>query len=162
MIFCAGSTQSHLERYLGEEFWAKAKFGSHEHIFVIIVFLAAVGIPAYDGYISDARDKAAQATLQSIVLQQKNYYQDNFCYVTTGTGTDVGPAINKHLFGSSDAESTMTPIDTTASNFFYFEIKFIYIFKYFYKSVLQNIICIVVRYYNFPYVPIEIFFVTLY
>ncbi|MFL3023910.1 MAG: type IV pilin protein [Methylophilaceae bacterium] len=91
-------------------------------VIAIIAILAAVGIPAYDGYISDARDKAAQSTLQSIVLMQKNYYQDNFCYVTTGAGTDVGPAINKHLFGSSDAESTSTPIDTTASNFFYFEI----------------------------------------
>ena len=91
-------------------------------VIAIIAILAAVGIPAYDGYISDARDKAAQSTLQSIVLMQKNYYQDNFCYVTTGAGADVGPAINKHLFGSSDAESTSTPIDTTASNFFYFEI----------------------------------------
>ena len=91
-------------------------------VIAIIAILAAVGIPAYDGYISDARDKAAQSTLQSIVLMQKNYYQDNFCYVTTGSGADVGPSINKHLFGSSDAESTSTPIDTTASNFFYFEI----------------------------------------
>ena len=91
-------------------------------VIAIIAILAAVGIPAYDGYISDARDKAAQSTLQSIVLMQKNYYQDNFCYVTTGEGTDVGPEINKYLFGSSDAESTSTPIDTTDSSFFYFEI----------------------------------------
>jgi type IV pilus assembly protein PilE len=40
-------------------------------VIAIIAILAAVGIPAYDGYISDARDKAAQSTLQSIVLMQK-------------------------------------------------------------------------------------------
>ncbi|HAF77372.1 MAG TPA: hypothetical protein DCG42_08625 [Maribacter sp.] len=91
-------------------------------VIAIIGILGAVGIPAYNGYIADARDKAAQSTLQSIVLMQKNYYQDNFCYVTTGAGTDVGPEINKHLFGSSDDEKMTTPIDTTASNFFYFEI----------------------------------------
>ena len=45
-------------------------------VIAIIAILAAVGIPAYDGYISDARDKAAQSTLQSIVLMQKNYYQN--------------------------------------------------------------------------------------
>ena len=91
-------------------------------VIAIIGMLAGIGVPAYQGYVSDARDKAAQSTLQSIVLMQKNYYQDNFCYVTTGVGTDVGPEINKYLFGSSDAESTSTPIDTTDSSFFYFEI----------------------------------------
>ena len=91
-------------------------------VVAIVGMLAGIGIPAYQGYVSEARDKAAQSTLQSIVLMQKNYYQDNFCYVTTGEGTDVGPEINKYLFGSSDAESTSTPIDTTDSSFFYFEI----------------------------------------
>ena len=91
-------------------------------VVAIVGMLAGIGIPAYLGYISDARDKAAQSTLQSIVLMQKNYYQDNFCYVTTGVGDDVGPDINEYLFGSTDAEKTTTPIDTTDSSFFYFEI----------------------------------------
>lgn len=91
-------------------------------VIAIIGILAAVGIPAYSGYISDARDKAAQSTLQSIVLMQKNYYQDNFCYVVTGEGDDKGPAINTYLFGSAEEESTTSPIDTTTTNFFYFEI----------------------------------------
>ncbi len=91
-------------------------------VVAIVGMLAGIGIPAYLGYISDARDKAAQSTLQSIVLMQKNYYQDNFCYLITGAGDDVGPDINKYLFGSTDAEKTTTPIDTTANNFFFFEI----------------------------------------
>lgn len=91
-------------------------------VVAIIGILAAVGIPAYSGYISDVRDKAAQDTLQSIVLMQKNYYQDNFCYVVAGEGADKGPAINQYLFGSAEAESASSPIDTTTTNFFYFEI----------------------------------------
>ena len=91
-------------------------------VIAIIGILAAVGIPAYSGYVSDARDNVARGTLQSIALMQKNYYQDNFCYVATGTGVDKGPAINQYLFGSTLAESDTTPIDTTATNFFYFEI----------------------------------------
>jgi prepilin-type N-terminal cleavage/methylation domain-containing protein len=91
-------------------------------VIAIIAIIGAIGVPAYNGYIADARDKAAQATLQSIVLMQKNYYQDNFCYVATGAGADVGPKINQYLFGTPEAESTTAPIDTTLKNFFYFEI----------------------------------------
>jgi len=91
-------------------------------VIAIIGILAAVGIPAYSGYVADARDKAAQNTLQSIALMQKNYYQDNFCYLVTGAGSAMGPTINQYLFGSTEAESTTSPIDTTATNFFYFEI----------------------------------------
>tara|TARA_B100001142_G_scaffold97492_1_gene99473 strand:- start:747 stop:1250 length:504 start_codon:yes stop_codon:yes gene_type:complete len=91
-------------------------------VLAIIASIGAIGVPAYMGYISDARDKAAQSSLQSIVLMQKNYYQDTFCYVVTGTGDAVGPDINFHLFGTPEAEKTLTPIDTTIKNFFYFEI----------------------------------------
>ena len=92
-------------------------------VIAIIAIIGAIGVPAYNGYISEARDKAAQSTLQSIVLMQKNYYQDTFCYVQTGIGEDVGPIINEHLFGTAaGAESLVTPIDTTSTNFFYFEI----------------------------------------
>ena len=104
--------------------WSSSGFTLIELMVVIAIMgiLAAVGIPAYSGYVADARDKAAQSTLQSIALMQKNYYQDNFCYVVSGAGTDMGPQINQYLFGSSEVESTTTPIDTTATNFFYFEI----------------------------------------
>jgi prepilin-type N-terminal cleavage/methylation domain-containing protein len=40
-------------------------------VIAIIGILGAVGVPAYQGYIAKARDKAAQSTLQSIVLMQK-------------------------------------------------------------------------------------------
>jgi prepilin-type N-terminal cleavage/methylation domain-containing protein len=40
-------------------------------VIAIIAIIGAIGVPAYNGYIADARDKAAQATLQSIVLMQK-------------------------------------------------------------------------------------------
>jgi len=97
-------------------------------VIAIIAILGAIGVPTYNGYIADARDKAAQSSLQSIVLMQKNYYQDNFCYVITEAssgsplGADTGPMINQHLFGTSVGESSTTPIDSTLKNFFYFEI----------------------------------------
>ena len=39
-------------------------------VIAIIGILAAVGIPAYSGYVSDARDNVARSTLQSIALMQ--------------------------------------------------------------------------------------------
>lgn len=91
-------------------------------VIAILGILAAVGIPAYNGYIEDARNKEAQSTLQSIVLMQKNYYSENFCYFLTGSGNDKGSEINKILFGASDVEKNTSPIDTSIKNFFYFEI----------------------------------------
>jgi prepilin-type N-terminal cleavage/methylation domain-containing protein len=86
-------------------------------VIAIIGVLAAVGIPAYQGYIADARDKEAQNTLQSIALQQKTYYAENFFYFTTPLDSDQSSAINSGLFGS-----TTGPLATTGS-FFNFWIK---------------------------------------
>ena len=74
----------------------------------------------------------------------KNFFKDKYIHsVTTmtphrisfaGGGTDypkfykkfdgevLNATINQYLFGSTEAESTTSPIDTTATNFFYFEI----------------------------------------
>ena len=43
-------------------------------VIAIIGILAAVGIPAYSGYVSDARDKEAQNSLQSIAMMQKGFF----------------------------------------------------------------------------------------
>lgn len=91
-------------------------------VIAIIGILAAVGIPAYNGYVDDARNKEAQNTLQSIVLMQKSYYAENFCYFVTGEGDSMGDDINKTLFGTSEADKFSSPIDTTYKNFFYFYI----------------------------------------
>ncbi len=83
-------------------------------VIAIIGALAAVGIPAYQGYISDARDKEAQNTLQSIALQQKTYYAENFSYFTTTSDFDQSSAINGGLFDSDSG-----PLPTTGSFYNY-------------------------------------------
>lgn len=68
-------------------------------VIAIIGIIAAVGIPAYQGYISEVKAKEAQNTLQSIVLEQKSYFNKHFCFYVTGTGNKAG-LINTGLFGS--------------------------------------------------------------
>ena len=82
-------------------------------VIAIIGVLAAVGIPAYQGYIADARDKEVQNTLQSIALQQKTFYSENFVYfATTEIDSDQSSLINSGLFGSSAG-----PLPTVGSFF---------------------------------------------
>ena len=68
-------------------------------VIAIIGIIAAVGIPAYQGYISEVKAKDAQNTLQSIALEQKSYFNKQFCFYVTGTGDKAG-LINTGLFGS--------------------------------------------------------------
>ena len=49
-------------------------------VIAIIGILAAVGIPMYQGYVTDVKAKNAQNTLQSIAMEQKSYFNSNFCY----------------------------------------------------------------------------------
>ena len=86
-------------------------------VIAIIGILSAVGIPAYTGYVADARDKEAQNSLQSIVLMQKSYYTENFFYYSTSADVDQSSNINTNLFGSSTG-----PLPTTGG-FYNFWIK---------------------------------------
>jgi prepilin-type N-terminal cleavage/methylation domain-containing protein len=78
-------------------------------VIAIIGALSAIGIPAYQGYVSDAREKEAKNTLQTIALQQKSFYSENFSYFfTTLVDVDQSAAINIGLFSS-----TSGPLQTT-------------------------------------------------
>jgi len=79
-------------------------------VIAIIGALSAIGIPAYQGYITEARAKEAQNTLQSIALQQKSFYSENFSYFTTLQDIDQSSAINAGLFNS-----TSGPIETSGN-----------------------------------------------
>jgi prepilin-type N-terminal cleavage/methylation domain-containing protein len=79
-------------------------------VIAIIGIISAVGVPAYQGYVAEARDKEAQNILQSIVMQQKTHYSENFVYFTTTAGSDQSSTINSGLF-----ESTSGPLPTTGS-----------------------------------------------
>lgn len=83
----------------------------------VIGILSAIGIPAYNGYVADARDKEAQNFLQSIAMMQKGFYTENFYYYSTAVGSDQSSIINTNLFGS-----TSGPLPTKGS-FFNFWIK---------------------------------------
>ena len=85
-------------------------------VIAIIGILAAVGVPMYQGYISDAKAKDAQNTLQSIALQQKSYFNKQFCFYVTGEGDKAG-LINTGLFGSElEADG---PISMTNNKYFF-------------------------------------------
>jgi prepilin-type N-terminal cleavage/methylation domain-containing protein len=62
-------------------------------VIAIIGILAAVGIPWYQGYTIQAKEKQAVNNLQSIKLAQTEYYKDrdNYypCPVTTTSTTDI-------------------------------------------------------------------------
>ena len=87
-------------------------------VIAIIGILAAVGVPMYQGYISDAKAKDAQNTLQSIALQQKSYFNKQFCFYITGEGDKAG-LINTGLFESELEADGPIPI---ANNQYSFEI----------------------------------------
>ena len=79
-------------------------------VIAIIGIISAVGVPAYQGYVEDARDKEAQNSLQSIIMMEKNYNTENFCYYTTSASSDQSVNINTNLFASSSG-----PLPTTGS-----------------------------------------------
>lgn len=70
----------------------------------IIGILSAIGVPMYNGYVSSAKAKAAQNTLQSIYMMEKDYFSRNYCYYITGTGDNAGK-INTDLLRSSTASA---------------------------------------------------------
>jgi len=71
-------------------------------VVALIGILSAVGIPAYQGYVTDARVKEAQSTLQAIALEQKSFYSENFrYYVTPAINVDQSADINSGLFDSA-------------------------------------------------------------
>ena len=86
-------------------------------VIAIIGILSAVGIPAYTGYVADARDKEAQNSLQSIAMMQKSFYTENFYYYSTSADADQSSIINTNLFGSASG-----PLPTTGG-FYNFWIK---------------------------------------
>ena len=78
-------------------------------VIAIIGIIAAVGIPAYQGYISEVKAKEAQNTLQSIALEQKSYFNKQFCFYITGSGDKAG-LINTELFESELAADGPIPM----------------------------------------------------
>ena len=85
-------------------------------VIAIIGIISAVGIPAYQGYISEVKAKEAQNTLQSIALEQKSYFNKQFCFYVSGTGDKAG-LINTGLFGSELEADGPIPITNNQYSF---------------------------------------------
>lgn len=86
----------------------------------IIGILSAIGVPMYNGYVSSAKAQAAQSTLQSIYLMEKNYFSSNYCYYVTPSIGDYAESINQYLMSSTSPNSG--PIIIGASNDYIFYI----------------------------------------
>ena len=71
-------------------------------VLAIIGTLAGIGIPAYNGYITNSKEKVAQNDLRSIALMEADYYSDNNSYyLSTSTS-----AINTNLFGKTTLDTS--------------------------------------------------------
>lgn len=75
----------------------------------IIGVIAAVAVPAYSGYISGAKESAAQNNLRSMYLMEQDYYHENGTYCI-GNCNNTGN-INKNLFSGKKSldESSSNP-----------------------------------------------------
>ncbi len=66
-------------------------------VIALIGVLAAIGVPAYNGYVDGARKTAAQNGLRSIYLMEKDWYSTNGVYYLACCG-DMTGNINTTLF----------------------------------------------------------------
>ena len=67
-------------------------------VIAIIGILGAIGIPAYQGYVTKAKETKAQNTLQSIYMMEKNFFSQNYCYYKSSGVIDDTTNINNYLF----------------------------------------------------------------
>lgn len=67
-------------------------------VVAVIGVLTAIGIPSYNGYISDSKLKVAQAGLRTIHTSQWEYRSDNGAFCTPSQCADTA-SINTVLFG---------------------------------------------------------------
>tara|TARA_B100000787_G_C16094049_1_gene250313 strand:- start:173 stop:652 length:480 start_codon:yes stop_codon:yes gene_type:complete len=90
-------------------------------VIAIIGILAGTGTTVYSGYASQVRVSGAQNTLLSIYFQQEEFYEERSCYLQTPGGIDKqGQVINKFLFGASESDVYLSPIDTSKKNPYFF------------------------------------------
>ena len=71
-------------------------------VVAIIGILAGVGIPAYNGYITDSKEETAKNNLRSIAMMQSSYYSDNNSYYLASNTS----SINTNLFGKSTLDTS--------------------------------------------------------
>ena len=76
-------------------------------VVAIIGILSAVGIVAYNGYITGAEKKTSESIVLQISLAQQEYYSENGTYYATTSGSSCSPStstsalIDTNLLNSS-------------------------------------------------------------
>ena len=63
-------------------------------VIAIIGVIAAVGVPAYSGYVDGAKDREAQASVRTISSAQETFKLVSGSYFSTSSGSDCSPDAN--------------------------------------------------------------------
>lgn len=87
-------------------------------VIVIIAVLAAIALPAYSGYITKSKMKAAQSDLVSLGLALENRFQRQLSYPTSTTSTTAATATaagnNWQASTASDFDFKISAADSTS------------------------------------------------
>lgn len=93
-------------------------------VVALIAILAAIALPAYNGYVNRSKIKTAQADLVALSLNFENYYQRKLAYPTTnyantaamkGAFPGWSPASNSAEFTFASTGSSATDYTITAT-----------------------------------------------
>ena len=83
-------------------------------VVALIGVITAIGVPFFDGIITNAKKVTAQNSLRDISLVQANYFAENGTYLTANVGSTEN--INTNLFGKKsldeDSDYTYSITDT--------------------------------------------------
>lgn len=90
-------------------------------VIVIIAVLAAIALPAYSGYITKSKMKAAQSDLVSLGLALENRFQRQLSYPTSTTSTTeaTANAAGKTWQASTDSDFDfkISAVDSTSYSY---------------------------------------------
>jgi prepilin-type N-terminal cleavage/methylation domain-containing protein len=86
-------------------------------VVAIVGVIAAIGVPAYNGYVSNARSRDAQMTLRTVIAAQENYRLLNGGYATVSTNC-ANPVAGQCNCpnATATAATSCTPSLITSSN----------------------------------------------
>jgi prepilin-type N-terminal cleavage/methylation domain-containing protein len=83
----------------------------------IIGIIGAIGVPAYQGYIEEARDRDAQSTLRALATSQETYFlTTGQYYATSGSSKFCSPS----LYTSNLLKSTLLNNNNIDFSYYYF------------------------------------------
>ena len=73
-------------------------------VVAIVGIMAGIGIPMYNGYITDSKETVAKNNIRSIALMEADYYSDNNQYYLIANSASSTRSINTNLFAKTTLE----------------------------------------------------------